>query len=927
MKGLSINRLAAAGLRVNRRGYRAMAAGIFLSIFLVATLCQCAWGVYAAALQSIREKLGRENFFVMDSPEFSDERLMESGDFEKLGHVTLTARAGSRFIGYADETALDLLNRRCLAGRLPQAAGELAAEQSFLDYLALEASLGDVVEITCTPIDGLEETRTFTLVGILSEQSSAFSWESVSYAAKASQVYGLPSALCSAQEPSWQSGREAVQRLLTLSEGAYFNEVIAQNWRENNERDESRPLLIGLSRLGSLTLYEQNLLTLDNRLTAEEGAALLTMLMLLGGALLLACCVGIAGAMEGQLARKREEIGLLRAVGATKKQIRRIFGREAWLLALVLSPLSLLCSCAAVWGLSRVNPEVMIFDPQPMILIPTLLISGLCILVSAALPLRRATRILPMGVLRDTALLRRMGRVRSRSVFKPSRLIAWRQNRLHPLRPLGAGLLAGLMMICVLAALAILSRTGDYFFKSSVSFSAYFYSPYASYNDYYTAVAERTLSENDIRQIEAMEGVTGVSYESEGHVNVLMDTVPDYLTDADPEMYCSVWDEETFLRRYEDSLVHINSLSVIGSTPENALEAYQRKRETRLRVQNETQTEAGFVLPMNFAAMDEQALLKCADTVTDGKIDMQALNEGREVLLCVPDLYVEYMVKDSQIIGTSTQTTPFGQAVLQASNRGDFAAGQTMNLMLLTVPDSVDREAEAQAGFYAQAERTNAQVNIGAVLNTSIFLHCSYDNAPVLLTTHQGLRALGLSTECLSEIRISTDSALTEEEEQALSERVQSVLRRADNMSFYDQLQQRREAMRQNRMYLVALISVALLFFVVAVSMITGDVTRRIRADTRMIGTLRAVGADAATVARCYRMQISLSLGLGLLLALAALLYVKMSPVQYVDWFYGAAALSVPLFALLCYGACLLTLKSRIREMISRSIVECIREM
>ncbi len=927
MKGLSINRLAAAGLRANRRGYRAMAAGIFLSIFFVATLCQCAWGVYAAALQSVRERLGRENFFVMDSPEFSDEALMQSGDFEELGHVTLTARVGSRFIGYADETALDLLNRRCLEGRLPQAAGELAAEQSFLAYLALEASLGEVVEIPCTPIDGLEETLAFTLVGILSEQSGAFSWESVSYAAEEGQVYGLPSALCSVQEPSWQSGRGAVQRLLTLSEGVSFNEVIVKNWREDDLRDDSWPLLIGLSRMGSLTLYEQNLLTLDNRLTSEEGTSLLMMLLLLGGALLLACCVGIAGAMEGQLARKREEIGLLRAVGATKKQIRRIFGREAWLLALVLSPLSLLCSCAAVWGLSRLNPEVMLFAPQPMILIPTLLISGLCILASAALPLRRATRILPMGVLRDTALLRRMGRVRSRSVFKPSRLIAWRQNRLHPLRPLGAGLLAGLMMICVLVALAILSLTGDYFFKSSVSFRAYFYSPYASFNDYYTAVAERTLSENDIRQIEAMEGVSGVSYESEGYVNVLMDAVPDYLTDADPEMYCSVWDEEEFLRRYEDSLSHINSLSFIGSTPEYALEAYQLKRETQLRVRNETQTEAGFLLQMNFAAMGEQAILNWADTVTDGKIDIQALNEGREVLMCVPDLYVEYMMKDGHIIGMATQTTPFGQAVLQASNRGDFAAGQTMKLMLLTVPDSVDRATEAQDGFYAQAERTDAQVNIGAVLNTSIALKGLYNNAPVLLTTHQGLRALGLSTECLSEIRISTDSALTEEEEQALSERIQSVLRRADNMSFYDLLQQQREAMRQNRMYLAALISVALLFFVVAVSMITGDVTRRIRADTRMIGTLRAVGADAATVARCYRMQISLSMGLGMIGALAVLVYLRMSPVQYAGWFYGAATLSVLLFALLCYGACLLTLRSRIREMISRSIVECIREM
>ena len=40
MKRLSVNRIAAAGLRADQRGYRAMAAGIFLSIFFIATLCQ-----------------------------------------------------------------------------------------------------------------------------------------------------------------------------------------------------------------------------------------------------------------------------------------------------------------------------------------------------------------------------------------------------------------------------------------------------------------------------------------------------------------------------------------------------------------------------------------------------------------------------------------------------------------------------------------------------------------------------------------------------------------------------------------------------------------------------------------------------------------------------------------------------------------------
>lgn len=927
VKGLTIGRIASASLRAHKRSYAAMAAGILLSIFFVSTLCQCAWGVWEAALQRVRASLGNADVFVMDSPEWTDDFLLSSGDFESLGHISLTARTGSRYIGFFDETAAEIMNRRCLEGRMPEGAGELAAEQSYLDYLSIDAALGEEIEITLTPIDGLEETRVFTLVGILSEQSAGYDWAGVSYSSQPSQVYGLPSALCSEAEAPFDSGRTALERVMTLKKGVSLSSVLDKNWTEDGSRNEARPLFIGLSDWGDLTLWQTSVWGAPSSMGDDEFASILTMLILLGVSLLLACCVGIAAAMEGQLARKREEIGMLRAVGATKKQIRRLFGREAWLMALVLAPAALILSCLATWGMSRINSDVLIFSPRPVILIPIALISGACILLSASLPLRRAAQVMPAGVLRDTALLRRMGHVKSRTSFKPARLIAWRQNRLHPMRPLGAGMLTALMMICVIAALSILFRTGGYFFKSSVSFSAYFYSPYMTYNDYYTAVPERALSDSDVRQIESMQGVTGVSVESAGHVNVIMDSVPQYLTDAAPEMYCSLWDEEEFLNRYADSLRNANSLSFIGPTQEDALLSYQQKRDTRLRVQRETQHEDAYTLPMSIAALDEQAILKLADTVTDGKIDIQALNEGREVLVCVPDVYVEYMIEDGQVVGSRTQSTPFEGAVLEASNNGDFSVDQALQLMLLTVPDSTDRGEETKDGFYAGLERVDANVNVGAVLNTDINLTTMYENTPIILTTNQGLRALGISQSLITGIKISTDSALSEAEEQALSSRIKSILRRADNMSFYDQLQSRRDTIRQNRMYMLALVSVTLLFFAVAVSMMTGDVTRRIRSDTRMIGTLRAVGADAATVARCYRMQIVISLALGMLLSAGALAYISLSSVRYAALFYVSAALSIPLFAVLGYGACMLSLKGRIRETVSRSIVENIRDM
>ena len=83
---------------------------------------------------------------------------------------------------------------------------------------------------------------------------------------------------------------------------------------------------------------------------------------------------------------------MLRAVGATKKQIRRIFGREALLLALIVSPLAMLAGCGAAWALEQAAPTLFLFSPSWWLLLPVLALSMLVILLSSWLPLRRASR-------------------------------------------------------------------------------------------------------------------------------------------------------------------------------------------------------------------------------------------------------------------------------------------------------------------------------------------------------------------------------------------------------------------------------------------------------------------------------------------------------------------------------------------------------
>lgn len=921
MKRLSVNRIAAAGLRADQRGYRAMAAGIFLSIFFIATLCQCAWGVYVAAVQGVRARMGQADAFYFDADEYSDADIMDEGSFDRLGHIAMTAQAGGLYIGSYDETAASIMDRRYASGRAPEKAGEMAAEKSFLDHLSIEAEIGESFELTVTPIDGLSETRTYTLTGVLEEQTSRFDWDSVAYFSE-TRFCTLPSALVSQEEALFASGRVVTQRVMTLKRGVSLEKALARNFDEDGHL--TAPLLIGLTDFGRLTV-SGGFFSWNDGFSDEEVTTLFIMLALLGGSLLLACCVGIAGAMEGQLARKTEEIGMLRAVGATRRQIRRIFGREAWLVALVMAPVSLACACLAVWGMSRAFPSLIAFDIQPVILVPIALMSVACIVISAFVPLRRASRTLPMGVLRDTHLLRRMGRVKSRSSYKPARLIAWRQNRLHPLRPLGAGALTGLILVCMLSALSLFSQMSDQVIRSNAAFSAYFYMDYATTNSYYTMLPERALSAGDIAQIEALPGVKKARERSAANVCWITDSAPSYLTNADLYTYSYLLSEEELLRRahtQDDAQLY----DYLDTSDEGMIEIRREAAETNERVRRETGAEAGEALvPLGLMVLDDEALRSYASDVAEGAIDLDAINRGEQVLLCAPDRYVRIETKNGKVIGARMSNKPFQGATLIAHNDGDFSAGETLELMLLTGPEA-DFTAQSAEGFYAGLEERRAAVTIGAVLNNTTSLY-GMDSAVTLFTTRRGLNAMGFSMDRVDSLDIYTEGAMSAEEEQALSESVESILRRADNMSFYDELQTARAARQQNAMVMTALLSVALLFFAVAVSMITGSVTRRIRSDARMIGTLRAVGADAKTVAGCYRMQILLSIALGLLVGLACMIALLTSYYGRVWWMRIAAPACVLGFSALCYGACMLALRSRIRETISRSIVENIREM
>ena len=211
---------------------------------------------------------------------------------------------------------------------MPEKPGEIAIEESALARMRLDdVGVGDTVTLTLTPVEGVDEVRTFTIVGIMENQSANMK----GYSSFSELYMEFPAILIHPTEAELSTGRLVQHKLFSFAPGVMGYQALTYYTRTDAQ---------GAQTYGNLQVFDGN----DNPtnwpsdLIAPNPAVLLYTVCIgvLAGTLLLATCVGIAGAMESQLSRRVSEIGMLRAVGATKKQIRRIFGREALLLALIV---------------------------------------------------------------------------------------------------------------------------------------------------------------------------------------------------------------------------------------------------------------------------------------------------------------------------------------------------------------------------------------------------------------------------------------------------------------------------------------------------------------------------------------------------------------------------------------------------------------
>jgi len=930
VKRLTLNHVAKANLKINRKAYVSLFLGILLAVYLATAASLCAWGTLRGHEEQMARKVGWMDMFLLGSSGPSDEKLRDSGFFRTIGHVTVNATAadGAVCAGYYDETAAELMNRTLIEGRLPEKAGEIAAERSALIRLGMEkAAVGDTLTLAMHAVRGTDEEKTFVLTGILNEQSE--------YLETYSDGEGMRfPALLESPEETYAVGSAEVHRVLTYAPLITLNQVM-------RKMPGDLAMAYGVSReTGSVVFWDSGWERASRMLNRIQVWAVL------GAALLLSACVGISSAMESVLSRKTRDIGMLRAIGATRRQIRRIYGAEAWLLAATALPAGMAAGIATAWMVSRMAPDQAAFSLNVWLLVPILGLSAACVFLASRLPLYRASRQMPMGVLRDTGLLRRAGEIRNRRSFVPARLIAERRMRLHPLRRMGAAGMTALTLLSTLMLGELLLGLNSQQRESTAAFMLYSQGAAETEDPFLQVIPKETMSRQELRGIRAVEGVESVRSVTEISANLMLKDIPEYFR----TWHCDF--------AVDDGTVVVNPVSVLGGnwkfgtdwlfwSDEETADARARRWEDWNAGVNVTCAErmdriraalgiSETAVPLSVYAADFSAD-ELREFVTDGAIDMERLDSGEQVLVYAPSVGAKkqekgYVTSSSWLMPKDVREEDWDILI-----RNDFfAAGMPLSLMEMSVSeydlpehedDTPKETGNDLAAVYRAADVVRAEASVGAVLAGPVRVGGNYLSGCSVIVSVKGAEALGLKLPGpdLVSVYVSGNPSVREETEMEEKLRQFAV---SGWMSLENRLELTREYTAKKLRQLLLCAGLILLFFAVSVAMQVTGAARQIRSETRTIGTLRAVGADLKMLVGCYRLPVWACAAAGLV---PCLLFYAVTEIPGLRLFTRNHPLvMIPglcVLAAVIALACTAGIRQRLAAVTRQSIVENIREL
>ena len=388
----SYKQLTGKYLRRNKKRTVLTIIGIMLSVALISTIGLFFKGMQDAQVQAVKNNYGSFHLMFQKTNENMASKIVNNPKVARSGFFTIDEgiKISDKLVVdiiTATDKALELFPYKTKSGRLPEKENEVAMEKWVLSYINKDAKVGNEINVN---------NKKYTLVGILQDNIG-------------SQING--------------------------------NGVVLS--KNNNINKQNAPLLVEISSKTNLKTAVNELKQLGEKDSVIENGALLSMLgageassgfaglyialAIIIGIVLIATIAVIYNSFQISVVERIKQFGLLRAVGTTPRQIRKIVLREATILAVIAIPLGLICSIIAINGISIAFKLIgadsvmpMQISISPMVLCISTAVGIISIYLSALVPAYFAGRISPLSAIsgRNSITKEKIKRRKNRIVQK-----------------------------------------------------------------------------------------------------------------------------------------------------------------------------------------------------------------------------------------------------------------------------------------------------------------------------------------------------------------------------------------------------------------------------------------------------------------------------------------------------------------------------
>lgn len=373
----SYKQLTGRYLKANKKRSLLTLIGIVLSVALISSIGLFFKGIQVSEINSMKDTYGSYHLMYLDTNEDLVSKVINNPKVSRYGFYGMGegVQVGGKLTVsevVATDKALELMPYKAKEGKLPQNQNEAAVEKWVLSQIDKNAKVGSKIKFN---------NKEYTLVGILEDV---------------------------VQDQMENKGVVLTKNnTIDKKNSALLVEVSSKTNLKNAVKE--------LKQLGQKDKVIENVYLLSVLGATSDGSGLGGLYLTIGiivAIVVIATIAVIYNSFQISIVERIKQFGLLRAVGSTPKQIRRIVLREATALAIIGVPLGLLCGIIAIYGINitfKLIGADTVLGMKPVIDGQILALSAavgvVSIYISALIPAVFAGRISPLVAISSRATI------------------------------------------------------------------------------------------------------------------------------------------------------------------------------------------------------------------------------------------------------------------------------------------------------------------------------------------------------------------------------------------------------------------------------------------------------------------------------------------------------------------------------------------